>query len=275
MYMTWKYWKSNAKFWCRFCKIYITDNKSTRSLHDAGTKHKENVERFLRESNQRSRDKEVETTKMNKQWEAIEKAALEQYQQDVKAGFVQPSSSSQTPTKESGTVTSASSTKAASVSSAGKAGAGAGQTSSVAPSSLEAQVETLTSAASSSSSNSDTAEKDSSETTTKPTVTPRDETVGQPGEWQTVEVSIPKRQGGKEEDGSHYIPGADDDEEREAADPEDLRSFKIEEKTYPVDSDPLGEDGQHNGAEDSGGAAAVFKKRKAGASKPRNIRRKI
>ncbi|KAF8955789.1 WW domain binding protein 4, partial [Entomortierella lignicola] len=254
-----EYWKSNAKFWCRFCKIYITDNKSTRNIHDAGTKHKENVERFLREQNQRGRDKEAETNKMNKQMEAIEKAAMKQYQLDVEAGLVQPSGSSPTPTKGA-----------------------------IAPSPVQKPPPPVLLASSSSDtkkaatgSNSEPVAKPAAKAETKPTipVASRDETVGQPGEWQTVEAPAPRpvsksEQGEngqkkeKDEGGNHYIPGADDDEDE--ADPEDLRGFKIVEKTYPVEADIPGGDGE---TESTG--AAVFKKRKGGASKPRNIRRKL
>ncbi|KAF9356675.1 hypothetical protein BGX26_004911 [Mortierella sp. AD094] len=260
-----EYWKSNAKFWCRFCKIYITDNKSTRNIHDSGTKHKENVERFLREQNQRGKDKEAETARTNKQMEAIEKAAMKQYQLDVEAGLVQPSGSSPTPTKGPAIPPTkvtpeqkppASAPPSSNLLLGTKVTATGSNADPVAAPVAKAEAATPTTSKSS-----------------------RDETVGQPGEWQTVEVpvprSVPKAEQGdsgnkndNNEGGNHYVPGADDDEDE--ADPEDLRGFKIVEKTYPVETDVHGDDGE---GESTG--AAVFKKRKAGASKPRNIRRKL
>ncbi|KAI8601342.1 hypothetical protein EDD21DRAFT_374720 [Dissophora ornata] len=261
-----EYWKSNAKFWCRFCKIYITDNKSTRNIHDSGTKHKENVERFLREQNQRGRDKEAETARVNKQMEAIEKAALKQYQLDVDAGLVKPSTSSPA------------STMGAAVQATNAAPPPAPVTKD--PSGSKPALATPSPSSDSSSGPSADATGSNSEPVAakaaiEASVSKRDEAVGQPGEWQTVEVPASRatqNQGqgekdtGKDEGGNHYVPGADDEDGE--ADPEDLRGFKIVEKTYPVEAELPGEDGEDSGA-------AVFKKRKAGASKPRNIRRKL
>ncbi|KAG0261185.1 WW domain binding protein 4 [Mortierella polycephala] len=244
-----EYWKSNAKFFCRFCKIYITDNKSTRNIHDSGVKHKENVERFLREQNQRSRDKETETARTNKQMEAIEKAALKQYQLDVEAGLVQPSTSFPA-------VASPATVAAESVSSKSESS----------PTILGSKKPT----ASTGSNSVPVAEPKA------PAAKPADKTIGQPGEWQTVESTGQKHgqdkksDGKKDEERSHYVPGADEDDGE--ADPEDLRGFKIVEKAYPIDDELVGNN-DADGGEGSAGAA-VFKKRKAGANKSRNIRRK-
>ncbi|KAF9287734.1 hypothetical protein BGZ68_001343 [Mortierella alpina] len=252
-----EYWKSNAKFFCRFCKIYITDNKSTRNIHDSGVKHKENVERFLREQNQRSKDKDAEKARTDKQMEAIEKAAMKQYQLDVEAGLVKPPTSSpvQTPVPALAPAPAPKTQDASDkVPSESKADENEGTGSNSVP--VAVPVAKATS------------DK------------PKDETVGQPGEWQTVEVpttshssTTQRREQGnsggsqKGEGGSHHVVGADDDDGE--IDPEDLRGFKIVEKTYPVEDD-VGA----NGDEESAGAV-VFKKRKGGANKPRNIRRKL
>ncbi|KAF9170145.1 hypothetical protein BGX20_009384 [Mortierella sp. AD010] len=189
--------------------------------------------------------------------DAIEKAAMKQYQLDVEAGLVQPSGSSPIPGKEPATPPA----KAASEQK---------------PPTLLGSKTTAT------GSNADpvAAPVAKAEAATAKTSNPtRDETVGQPGEWQTVEVpaprSVPKPEKGEggnknenNEGGNHYVQGADDDEGE--ADPEDLRGFKIVEKTYPVETDAHGDDGEGGST-----GVAVFKKRKAGASKPRNIRRKL
>jgi U1 zinc finger len=38
-----EFWKSNANYWCDICKVWMTDNVSTRATHEKGIKHKENV----------------------------------------------------------------------------------------------------------------------------------------------------------------------------------------------------------------------------------------
>ncbi|CAO3574084.1 unnamed protein product [Mortierella alpina] len=193
--------------------------------------------------------------------EAIEKAAMKQYQLDVEAGLVQPSTSASAFTSQIETPALAPAPAAKKEdasekeSSTGKAEAKEGTGSNSVPLAVP-EVPKATS------------DK------------PKDETVGQPGEWQTVEVPTRshsstakgREQGNgsglpKGEGGSHYVVGADDDDGE--VDPEDLRGFKIVEKTYPVEDD-LAADGDEENA-----GAAVFKKRKGGASKPRNIRRKL
>ncbi|KAF9434000.1 hypothetical protein BGZ76_008716 [Entomortierella beljakovae] len=253
-----EYWKSNAKFWCRFCKIYITDNKSTRNIHDSGIKHKENVERFLREQNQRSRDKEFETARLNKEMEAIERAAMKGFQKDIEDGLAQPSASYKKSTP-------------ASIPSYSVPGIPASELSSSEPSS-----DTKPESAGKDSGESE-GKAETTETTGK---IERSENVGQPGEWETVIAPVPRvvsrleRGKGRNEsddtneNGKHYIVGADDEDD--AADPEDLREFKIVEKTYPVETEIPGKDGK---ADD--GEPVVFKKRKTDAGKSRNIRRKV
>ena len=111
----------------------------------------------------------------------------------------------------------------------------------------------------------------------------KDETVGQPGAWETVEAPAPLDSSStssskrdldgkiKNEDGSesHIAPGAHDDDEG-AVDPDDLKGFKIVEKTYPVD----GDDDELDGAATEGSGGSLFKKRKTGG-KAKNTRRKL
>ncbi|KAF9101733.1 hypothetical protein BGX29_005297 [Mortierella sp. GBA35] len=254
-----EYWKSNAKFFCRFCKIYITDNKSTRNIHDQGSKHKENVERFLREQNQRGRDREAEAARMDKQMDAIEKAAMKQYQLDVEAGLVQPSAAMKAAqTKE----TEATATPPA-------------KESEPTPTGLLKVSSSKPTPAPTKPATTEESEEGKTETGSTPEpaaplpVKIKDETVGQPGEWQTVEVPVSSsnkssQQNKKEGSDSAAV----DDDEDVAGNPEDLRQFRIVEKTYPVDDDLVGED-------DVNAGSAVFKKRKGGVGKQRNIRRKL
>lgn len=40
-----QFWKSNAMFWCDYCKVWMNDNPATKATHEAGMKHKDNVAR--------------------------------------------------------------------------------------------------------------------------------------------------------------------------------------------------------------------------------------
>ena len=41
-----EYWVSQSKYYCKFCKQWMADNKATRQLHDLSEKHKSQVEYF-------------------------------------------------------------------------------------------------------------------------------------------------------------------------------------------------------------------------------------
>ena len=195
---------------------------------------------------------------------------MKQYQLDVDAGLVKPSTSSQASTKgttEQATSSAPPPAAATKDPSGSKPAVATPSPSSDSPSGPKAD-------ATGSNSEPVAAKVAIAASVSKP-ASIRDEAVGQPGEWETVEVPASRttqnqgqeeRDTKKDEGGNHYVPGADDEDEE--VDPEDLRGFKIVEKTYPVEAELPGEDGEDSGA-------AVFKKRKAGASKPRNIRRKL
>lgn len=72
-----EYWKSQAKFWCKFCKIYVTDNKISRQNHDNGKKHKDNVSMYLRDVDRRSKADEKKTEAMKREMAKIEAVRLE------------------------------------------------------------------------------------------------------------------------------------------------------------------------------------------------------
>ncbi|KAH7049478.1 hypothetical protein BKA57DRAFT_459976 [Linnemannia elongata] len=263
-----EYWKSNAKFFCRFCKIYITDNKSTRNIHDQGTKHKENVERFLREQNQRGRDREAESARMDKQMDAIEKAAMRQYQLDVEAGLVQPTAAMKAAQSEATSSAAKSSTKDSEPIPAGLLKLSSTPTPAPAP---ETTTTDTAIADVSGEGTTDVGSRTEPVAAIAPVKAKKDETIGQPGEWETVDVhSVSSSQQNKKDTKDGPSSVIVDEDEDVAGNPEDLRRFKIVEKTYPLDDDDLAGEG-----EGAGGGSAVFKKRKGGVGKPRNIRRKL
>ncbi|BGP23106.1 WW domain-binding protein 4 [Rhodotorula toruloides] len=43
------YWVSRDKYFCKYCKIYIADDKPSRIHHETGLRHKGNYERYIRD----------------------------------------------------------------------------------------------------------------------------------------------------------------------------------------------------------------------------------
>ncbi|SCV74106.1 BQ2448_6538 [Microbotryum intermedium] len=68
-----EYWISKDRYWCKYCSIYIADDKPSRIHHETGLKHKGNYERYIREIYKRG-----ERDKRDKKEEAEEIARIEQ-----------------------------------------------------------------------------------------------------------------------------------------------------------------------------------------------------
>ncbi|KAJ1665325.1 WW domain binding protein 4 [Coemansia sp. RSA 1813] len=79
-------WDRNNKYWCQYCRIYVHDNRSSRSIHESGTKHKANVQKYLRQITKDTEAKRKEKQKIALQLETIEKAAEESYRKDIGVG---------------------------------------------------------------------------------------------------------------------------------------------------------------------------------------------
>jgi hypothetical protein len=77
-----EYWVSQAKFYCKYCNVWIADNKPSRQHHDTGVKHKEKVSLF----NKKKREDKLFGAKsehdLKQQLASIEKAALQAVAQD-------------------------------------------------------------------------------------------------------------------------------------------------------------------------------------------------
>lgn len=107
-----EYWVSHKKYFCKYCNIYIADDKPSRTQHETGLRHKGNVERFVRglykAGEKRKQDLEEEKREMARiervslhellhryePWLTCPQAAAASYAQDVGAGLVKPGSSS-------------------------------------------------------------------------------------------------------------------------------------------------------------------------------------
>ena len=48
-----EYWKSTPHYWCKFCSTYIRDTGLERKNHDASAKHRNGIQRSLRELHKR------------------------------------------------------------------------------------------------------------------------------------------------------------------------------------------------------------------------------
>jgi len=44
-----EYWKSTPRYYCKHCKMYVTDTPLSRKNHDSSPKHQGNLKRFLRD----------------------------------------------------------------------------------------------------------------------------------------------------------------------------------------------------------------------------------
>ncbi|KAJ3176476.1 hypothetical protein HK101_010433 [Irineochytrium annulatum] len=70
-----EFWKSNKKFWCEYCKIFITDNKISRKNHETGLKHKDRVQQFLRNLHKKEEEKKIQDAETMAMLSQIEAAA--------------------------------------------------------------------------------------------------------------------------------------------------------------------------------------------------------
>ncbi|KAI6047787.1 hypothetical protein EDC04DRAFT_2886590 [Pisolithus marmoratus] len=89
-----EYWVSHKRYHCKYCNIYIADDKPSRTQHENGLRHKGNVERFIRglykEGEKRVREREEEKGIMA----GVKKAAEAAYALDLASGRASASHSS-------------------------------------------------------------------------------------------------------------------------------------------------------------------------------------
>ncbi|KAJ2842479.1 hypothetical protein J3B02_005564, partial [Coemansia erecta] len=78
-------WDRNTKYWCQYCQIFVHDNKSSRRMHETGAKHKENVQKYLRQIDKNVKEKQDAEAKLRSELDKIEEAAAESYSKDIGA----------------------------------------------------------------------------------------------------------------------------------------------------------------------------------------------
>ncbi|CAG7729967.1 unnamed protein product [Allacma fusca] len=71
-----EYWKSQEKTFCDICKCWLTDNKSSVDFHKNGKRHKENVEKRLKDIQRKNKSDEKRDKRFELDMQRIEKAAL-------------------------------------------------------------------------------------------------------------------------------------------------------------------------------------------------------
>ncbi|GAA5840625.1 hypothetical protein JCM11251_004172 [Rhodosporidiobolus azoricus] len=69
------YWVSRDKYFCKYCKIYISDDKPSRTHHETGLRHKGNYERYIRDMYKKGITEKKEAKEEAKEIARIEAAA--------------------------------------------------------------------------------------------------------------------------------------------------------------------------------------------------------
>ncbi|GAA5982418.1 hypothetical protein JCM11641_006977 [Rhodosporidiobolus odoratus] len=69
------YWVSRDKYFCKYCKIYISDDKPSRTHHETGLRHKGNYERYIRDIYKKGMTEKKEAREEAREVQRIEAAA--------------------------------------------------------------------------------------------------------------------------------------------------------------------------------------------------------
>lgn len=75
-----EFWKSGARHWCTYCKIFINGTKPSIAYHENGKKHKEIVEMSLKAIRARARERGKDKKELEGELAKIESAAMKHYQ---------------------------------------------------------------------------------------------------------------------------------------------------------------------------------------------------
>lgn len=77
-----EYWVSQAKHYCKFCNIWMADNKPSKQLHENSVKHKMAVDLFHKDKREKALHGARSERELKMQLLEIEKAANEAIQVD-------------------------------------------------------------------------------------------------------------------------------------------------------------------------------------------------
>ncbi|XP_033632368.1 WW domain-binding protein 4-like isoform X1 [Asterias rubens] len=77
------YWKSQPKHHCDFCKCWIADNKPSIDFHERGKRHKENVEKKLKDLRQKGHEQFKIQQTLDQDLIKMEQDALKKFKKDL------------------------------------------------------------------------------------------------------------------------------------------------------------------------------------------------
>ena len=82
-----EFWVSKARYWCKYCKCWMSDTKAARFKHEQGERHKSAVLAWMKENRQKKKDEAREKEELAREMAMIDKAARGQFSQDVAQGL--------------------------------------------------------------------------------------------------------------------------------------------------------------------------------------------
>ncbi|CAG0883995.1 unnamed protein product [Cyprideis torosa] len=78
-----EYWVSQQRRFCEFCNCWMADNKISIQLHEGGKRHKDAVEKKLRDMRKKNRKEDKEKASFEAHMARIEEEALAKAERDV------------------------------------------------------------------------------------------------------------------------------------------------------------------------------------------------
>ncbi|KAI9222278.1 hypothetical protein BC828DRAFT_404189 [Blastocladiella britannica] len=78
-------WNPNAKFWCKYCKLFVTDNKISRDNHERNSAHRRAMEQYISDIAAGERKKQQEASQARMTVRQIEAEAEKQYLFELQA----------------------------------------------------------------------------------------------------------------------------------------------------------------------------------------------
>ncbi|CAG8469268.1 12026_t:CDS:2 [Ambispora leptoticha] len=226
-------------------------------MHESGKKHKENVEKFLRNIYRREEETKKEDDKVKRELQRIERAAMKQYKKDV--GLAETGASLNT-------LRSAIDNAVANAPPPSTDEREAYYKTSLPSSSAlyYSDTTTVTAQLESDSSTLVTSLEISEVTAEEDSQIAIIDAPNKPEDRDTTAAS--SKQEGKFDDKTNrdYIPSIEEYEEEEEDDPDNLLNFKVIEKTLPINNDAIADE------------KVILKKRKIGkeGKQPKKIRKK-
>ncbi|KAJ1472525.1 hypothetical protein T484DRAFT_1840061 [Baffinella frigidus] len=78
-----EFWVSKARFWCKYCKCWMSDNKASRAKHDGGDRHKETLQLWMKENRDRRKNEAKDKEDIDREMKEIERAARASFEREA------------------------------------------------------------------------------------------------------------------------------------------------------------------------------------------------